>query len=96
MLFLTCAVQIAADARLLALKTTTFKTDEASLTGESAAVSKSTDAVPADSSISSKTNTVFSGTMVTGGAAWAVVTATGARHSCIHFAYTLHCLLRAL
>jgi P-type Ca2+ transporter type 2C len=74
----THAVQIAADARLLALKTTTFKTDEASLTGESAAVSKSTDAVPADSSISSKTNTVFSGTMVTGGAAWAVVTATGA------------------
>jgi Ca2+-transporting ATPase len=69
--------KIPADARLLGLKTTTFKVDEGSLTGESVTVSKSTDAVAADVPIQGKTNMVFSGTMVTNGAAYAVVTATG-------------------
>eukprot|EP00638_Chattonella_subsalsa_P008993 CAMPEP_0117769178 /NCGR_PEP_ID=MMETSP0947-20121206/22864_1 /TAXON_ID=44440 /ORGANISM="Chattonella subsalsa, Strain CCMP2191" /LENGTH=1124 /DNA_ID=CAMNT_0005593597 /DNA_START=59 /DNA_END=3434 /DNA_ORIENTATION=- len=69
--------KIPSDARVLGLKTTTFKVDEGSLTGESVTVSKSTDPVDADSPIQGKTNMVFSGTMVTNGAAFAVVTATG-------------------
>jgi len=71
--------KVAADSRVLSLKTTTFLTDEASLTGESMSVSKSTDPVSVDSSITSKVNMLFSGTMVTGGSAIAVVTATGMR-----------------
>lgn len=43
--------QVAADARLLSLKTTTFGCEEGSLTGESVAVSKSIDPVAADSTI---------------------------------------------
>lgn len=43
--------QVAADARLLSLKTTTFGCEEGSLTGESVAVFKSTDPVAADSTI---------------------------------------------
>ena len=42
---------MAADARLLTLKTTTFGCEEGSLTGESVAVFKSTDPVAADSTI---------------------------------------------
>jgi len=71
--------KVPCDARILGLKTTTFKVDEGSLTGESVTVSKSTDPVPADSPIQGKKNMVFSGTMVTNGAAYAVVTATGMR-----------------
>ncbi|CAM9515328.1 unnamed protein product [Chrysoparadoxa australica] len=78
-IYLKVGDKVAADGRVLALKTTTFSTDEGSLTGESVAVSKTTETVAVDSVISSKTNMVFSGTMVTGGAAWVVVTATGMR-----------------
>ena len=57
----------------VSLKTNTFNTDEGSLTGESVTVSKTTDTI-ADStaSISSKTNMVFAGTMVTNGGCYAV------------------------
>ncbi|CAM9930481.1 unnamed protein product, partial [Phaeothamnion confervicola] len=80
-MYLRVGDKMAADARLLALKTTTFGADEGSLTGESVAASKSVEPVAADAgiSVSAKSNTVFSGTMVTNGAAWAVVTATGMR-----------------
>lgn len=44
-------LQVAADARLLSLKTTTFGCEEGSLTGESVAVSKSVESVAADSTI---------------------------------------------
>lgn len=77
--YLRVGDKIAADARIIALKTTTFMTDEASLTGESLPAAKSVEPVPADSNIPLKCNTVFSGTMVTGGGAWAVITATGMR-----------------
>ena len=43
-----------ADARLLELRSTTFSTDEGSLTGESATVSKATEAVPREARIQDK------------------------------------------
>lgn len=48
---LLLAFQVAADARLLSLKTTTFGCEEGSLTGESVAVFKSLEPVSADSTI---------------------------------------------
>ncbi len=80
--YLRVGDRVPADARLVALKTTTFSTDEASLTGESIDCSKEVDPVLVDNSssvITSKSNMVFSGTMVTGGAGWVVVSATGMR-----------------
>jgi P-type E1-E2 ATPase len=59
------------------MKTNTFTTDEGSLTGESAGVSKTTDPVIVSATLSAKTNMVFSGTLVTGGACYAVVVGTG-------------------
>lgn len=71
--------KVPADARILALKTTTFSTDEGSLTGESASVPKFLDPVEEDARIQSKTNMIFSGTMISNGAAYALVVDTGAR-----------------
>ena len=76
-IYLRVGDKVPADSRLLTLKTTTFNTDESSLTGESVTVSKSTDPTDAAASISDKTNMVFSGTMVANGGAYAVVTGTG-------------------
>mmetsp|Transcript_48800 Transcript_48800/g.83839 ORF Transcript_48800/g.83839 Transcript_48800/m.83839 type:complete len:1098 (+) Transcript_48800:108-3401(+) len=76
-IFVRVGDKVPADARLLGLKTTTFKVDEGSLTGESVTVSKSTEPVEADAPIQGKANMIFSGTMVTNGGAFAVVTATG-------------------
>jgi P-type Ca2+ transporter type 2C len=70
-------LQAPADARVVSLRSTTFRADEASLTGESRAVGKTPDAVAADATLSGKTDMVFGGTMITGGSALAVVTATG-------------------
>jgi Ca2+-transporting ATPase len=69
--------KVPADARIVALKTTTFSTDEGSLTGESVTVQKSLAPVDPDSKISGKVNMVFSGTLVTTGACLAVITRTG-------------------
>ena len=69
--------RVPADARLLTLKTTTFSTDESTLTGESVAAAKTTDPVDAAVSISGKANMVFAGTMVASGGAYALVTGTG-------------------
>ncbi len=79
-LYLKVGDRVPADARLLALKTTRFSTDEASLTGESIDCTKEVDPVLGDNLvIASKSNMVFSGTMVTGGSGWVVVSATGMR-----------------
>lgn len=66
---------IPADARLL--KTMALRVEEAALTGESAPVTKSADAVPADAPLAERTSMVFLGTLATAGRARAVVTATG-------------------
>lgn len=73
--------KVPADARILQLKTNTFSTDEASLTGESMSVSKSAEALPGPDGnsvpLTAKSNMVFSGTLVTAGSCYAVVTGTG-------------------
>lgn len=78
-IFVKVGDKVPADARILALKTTTFSTDEGSLTGESASVPKFLDPVEEDARIQSKTNMIFSGTMISNGAAYALVVDTGAR-----------------
>jgi len=69
--------KVPADVRLLQLKTTTVRTDEGALTGESETVMKHTDVVPAESRIQDKKNMMFSGTTVSNGAAVGIVVATG-------------------
>ena len=71
--------KVPADVRIMKFKTTTFKTDEGSLTGESETVLKHLELVAKDARIQSKLNMMFSGTTVSNGAALAVVTATGMR-----------------
>ena len=78
--YLRVGDKVPCDARLVALRTTSFSTEESSLTGESVAIQK--DARPLDDAgakLADKRNCVFAGTMVTPGAALAVVTATGMR-----------------
>eukprot|EP00996_Jenningsia_fusiforme_P000279 NODE_122_length_3182_cov_37.183211_g112_i0.p1 GENE.NODE_122_length_3182_cov_37.183211_g112_i0~~NODE_122_length_3182_cov_37.183211_g112_i0.p1 ORF type:complete len:1014 (+),score=210.46 NODE_122_length_3182_cov_37.183211_g112_i0:59-3100(+) len=65
--------KVPADCRLLKLKTTTFRTDEGSLTGESATVLKHTDPVSSSAKIQDKKNMIFAGTTVSGGVSLALV-----------------------
>ncbi|MEM2094589.1 MAG: HAD-IC family P-type ATPase, partial [Candidatus Bathyarchaeia archaeon] len=76
-LILESGDRIAADARLI--ETVELKTVEASLTGESTPVDKSTRVVPVSTQVSDRANMVFSGTYVVYGRGKAVVTATGWR-----------------
>ena len=76
-IYLRVGDKVPADARVISLKTTTFSTDESTLTGESMTVPKTIDAVDAYASIVEKSNTVFSGTMVANGGCYAVVVNTG-------------------
>lgn len=66
---------ISADARLISLENLTVK--EASLTGESMPVEKTTDTLKGDLAVAEQKNMVFKGTMVTRGMAKAIVVATG-------------------
>jgi Ca2+-transporting ATPase len=67
--------RIPADARLI--QGTALQTAEASLTGESLPVSKSTAAIPETAALGDRNNMLFSGTAVTYGRGRAVVLATG-------------------
>jgi len=71
--------KVPADVRIIKLKTTTIKTDEGSLTGESETVLKQLEVVEKDVRIQGKLNMMFSGTTISNGAAIAVVTSTGMR-----------------
>lgn len=67
---------VPADARLVEISS--FKTDEASLTGESHSIEKITDAIASDNLVpGDQRDMVFKGTIVSNGSAKAVVTATG-------------------
>lgn len=67
---------VPADARLIEISS--FKTDEASLTGESHSVEKKTEAINEQNLVpGDQHNMVFKGTIVSNGSAKAVVTATG-------------------
>jgi P-type Ca2+ transporter type 2C len=73
--FLYTGDKIPADARLL--EAFTMKSDEASLTGESAPVDKSATTLPEQTSLNDRRNMVFTGTVVVYGRGRAVVTNTG-------------------
>ena len=66
---------IPADARIIEAKN--FRTIEASLTGESLPISKTTEALQTSASLGDRKNMVWKGTFVAGGYARAVVTGTG-------------------
>ena len=67
--------KVPADARILECRN--FKTNEASLTGESQSASKQAKKLPANKLLAERTNMVFMGTLVDEGWAKAVVTGTG-------------------
>jgi Ca2+-transporting ATPase len=67
---------VPADARLIEVHS--FKTDEASLTGESHSIEKTTDAIKEEGLVpGDQLNMIFKGTIVSNGSAKAVVTTTG-------------------
>jgi Ca2+-transporting ATPase len=66
---------VAADAKLV--EAHALSVNEASLTGESVPVDKSTDAIAADAPLAERTDRVFMGTAITAGSAVAIVSATG-------------------
>jgi len=68
--------KVPADAILL--KSVSLHVDESSLTGESVPVAKNTRPVAEGAALADRTNMVFSGTVITGGRAEAVVVSTGA------------------
>jgi Ca2+-transporting ATPase len=74
-LVLEAGDRIPADGRLLDV--VELSIDESVLTGESNAVKKSTEILPAESSIADRKNMVFTGTNVVNGRGRAVVTSTG-------------------
>ena len=67
--------RVPADARLI--EATGLRADEASLTGESTPVSKTTDVLRQEIFLADRKNTVFAGTTIEGGRGKAVVVATG-------------------
>merc|ERR1712223_41109 len=70
--------QIPADLRILEIKSTTLRIDQALLTGESVSVPKGTEAVPDTRAVNQdKINLLFSGTNVASGKAVGVVIKTG-------------------
>ncbi|RXW13904.1 hypothetical protein EST38_g11950 [Candolleomyces aberdarensis] len=70
--------KIPADCRLLSISSSSFRIDQAILTGESVSVHKSTDVVRDDKAVKQDmTNILFSGTTVVNGTAKALVVFTG-------------------
>jgi calcium-translocating P-type ATPase len=69
--------RVAADARLLEARG--LEVDESALTGESMPVAKAEPVVEADAPVADRTSMAHSGTIVTGGAATALVVETGVR-----------------
>ncbi len=78
---------VAADARLI--ESILLKADESSLTGESQASEKNTEALKADVRVSDQKNMVFSGTVLAYGKGTAVVTATGMKTQLGQIAHSL-------
>ncbi|HLN89423.1 MAG TPA: HAD-IC family P-type ATPase, partial [Candidatus Binatia bacterium] len=74
-IFLYTGDKMPADARLL--EAFAMKTDEASLTGESAPVDKSTMPLPEQTPLNDRRNLIFTGTVVVYGRGKGIVTSTG-------------------
>mmetsp|Transcript_3788 Transcript_3788/g.11224 ORF Transcript_3788/g.11224 Transcript_3788/m.11224 type:complete len:1060 (+) Transcript_3788:133-3312(+) len=71
--------KVPADVRVVELKTTSLRTDEGALTGESETVVKTADAVAKGARIQDKRCMLFSGTTVSNGTCVCVVAGTGMR-----------------
>jgi len=69
--------KVPADMRIIKLKTTSVRTDEGALTGESETVMKQTEPVAVEARIQDKKNMMFSGTAVSNGGAFGIIVATG-------------------
>ncbi|XP_039274641.1 sarcoplasmic/endoplasmic reticulum calcium ATPase 1-like isoform X2 [Styela clava] len=70
--------KVPADIRLIQIKSTTLRVDQAILTGESVSIIKHTDAVPDPRAVNQdKKNMLFSGTNIASGKAVGVVVGTG-------------------
>ena len=76
-IILEAGSRIPADARLI--EAANLQVDEAALTGESNPVTKRLQVLPIEVGVGDRKNMVFTGTVVTGGRAVAVVTETGMR-----------------
>ncbi|KAH7103830.1 calcium-transporting ATPase [Auriculariales sp. MPI-PUGE-AT-0066] len=77
--------KIPADCRLLSITSSSFRVDQAILTGESQSVSKSLDVVPDPKAVKQdQTNMLFSGTTVVNGTAHALVVRTGQKTAIGH------------
>jgi Ca2+-transporting ATPase len=76
--------RVAADIRLI--EAHSLRCDEASLTGESAPVAKQTEALPHDTGVPERNNTVFGGTTITYGRGRGIVTETGMQSELGHIA----------
>lgn len=71
---------MAADCRLIAITSSSFRVDQAILTGESVSVNKDLSPVPDKSAVKQDmTNTLFSGTTIANGNGTAVVVLTGSK-----------------
>uniref|UniRef100_A0AAV1THB0 P-type Ca(2+) transporter n=1 Tax=Peronospora matthiolae TaxID=2874970 RepID=A0AAV1THB0_9STRA len=71
--------KVPADLRLLSMKTTAIRVEQAQMTGESTSVNKGIDALPSDTEniIQAKTNMLFAATVVVNGLGTGVVTQVG-------------------
>lgn len=76
-ILLEAGSRVPADSRLI--EAANLQVDEAALTGESTPVTKNLRVLSAEAGIGDRKNTVFTGTVITGGRAVAVVTETGMR-----------------
>lgn len=79
---------IPADARVIYAKNA--RTSEASLTGESVPVSKTTDTLPMETPLAEKSNMVWKGTFLAGGSIKAVVCGTGLKTQIGEIAISIH------
>jgi Ca2+-transporting ATPase len=84
---------VPADARIIVAAA--FQTQEAALTGESTAVEKFTDAIPAEVPLADRRNIAFMGTVAVFGRARAIVVGTGLHTELGHIASLLHKVVRA-
>ncbi|MBR9677495.1 HAD-IC family P-type ATPase [Candidatus Woesearchaeota archaeon] len=81
-IFLEEGIKVPADARLIEVGG--LKVDESTLTGESSTVAKSNLVLDGDQVLAEQSNMIFSGTLVVGGNAKAVVVETGIRSEVGH------------
>ncbi|KAG9318524.1 Ca-transporting ATPase [Chiua virens] len=82
--------KIPADCRILSISSSSFRIDQAILTGESSSVNKSIDAVPDTKAVKQDmTNMLFSGTTVVNGTARAIVTSTGGKTAIGHIHHSI-------